>query len=100
MIWQWIAWNKGRERICDCGIVNADNEDAARGIAAQCLGGPYMGSVAEIVVKRIEPEGCAKIRGLALRMLNGHTHDANCNAGDCDSCDAKAAAIELQRLLS
>jgi hypothetical protein len=52
-MWQWIAWNKGRERICDCGVVSAETEDKAKAIAALCLGGPHQGAVVEIVVKRI-----------------------------------------------
>jgi hypothetical protein len=40
-----------------------------------------------------------QLKALARRMLDGHTLDANCNAGDCDDCDARVAEDELRRLL-
>jgi formylmethanofuran dehydrogenase subunit E len=55
-LWHWIAWNKGRERICDCGIARADSEAVARGIAAQCLGGPYMLEVETFDVRQVWPD--------------------------------------------
>lgn len=54
MLWQWIAWNKDRERICDCGVARAESETVARGVAWQCIGGPHMESITEIQVKKIE----------------------------------------------
>lgn len=41
--------------------------------------------------------GLARLGDLALRFVNAeHTGDANCRAGDCDSCEARMAERELR----
>ncbi len=56
-IWLWRAWNKDRERICDCGIVRAATEETARGIAWRCIGGPHMTSITSIEVSKVSSSG-------------------------------------------
>ena len=52
-LYLWRAWSKDRERICDCGIANATDEDDAKQIASMCVGGPHWDQVWEIQVEPV-----------------------------------------------
>lgn len=52
-LWHWIAWNKDRERICDCGTVRATSEAEAKATAWMCIGGPHMSAICSIEVRKV-----------------------------------------------
>jgi hypothetical protein len=94
MIWRWIAWNKGRERICDCGIARGKTEDIARVIAWQCIGGPHMAEIVEIEVKAVADERIAELRRALGEALGWWA--------DCDGANAESAVriAELRKLVT
>lgn len=49
--WLWRAWAEDRSRICDCGVVCATTEAAARTGAWVALGGPWRSQVVEMQVE-------------------------------------------------
>lgn len=52
-VWMWRAWSAGRKRICDCGVVYAENKDAATSNARYCIGGPHVNEIDQIAVELI-----------------------------------------------
>lgn len=52
--WLWRAWDAGKTRICDCGIVYAETADKAETYARMCVGGPWISQIASVVVEKVE----------------------------------------------
>lgn len=70
----WRAWNDGRERICDCGIANADTHDEAVAIARMCLGGPHRYSVTMFEVEIAGAGSLTRLRFNADGSSRGGEH--------------------------
>lgn len=53
-LYQWRAWSKDDQRICDCGCVWGLDEGDAEQIARMALGGPYMRDVVRFQIERVK----------------------------------------------
>lgn len=52
-VWKFTAWNRERDRICDCGVVFADTESEARRWVTLIIGGPHASAIAHVDVEPV-----------------------------------------------